>query len=128
MGPGAAEPLWQKQSDLLQKGLLFTYAHKDAALTPLLAVLLLVLFLVAWTRFSAATHNHHEKVSLIHRCDFCKEAILLIDNEAKCYVRHSKGARPLLGYSVVNACGACVREQKLDDAFLPEGADPPFLS
>ncbi|HEX3327601.1 MAG TPA: hypothetical protein VHV50_11445 [Actinomycetota bacterium] len=65
--------------------------------------------------------------ALIHRCDFCKEAILLIDGDAKCFVRHA-GHRALLGYSVVNACGACVRERKVDGAFSSgsSGGTDPF--
>ncbi|MEA2506884.1 MAG: hypothetical protein QOH48_1502 [Actinomycetota bacterium] len=63
--------------------------------------------------------------SLIHRCDFCKEAILPIDHQAKCFVRHAKGERALLGYRVLNACGACVREGRLEGAFSSERAEPP---
>jgi hypothetical protein len=64
--------------------------------------------------------------SLMHRCDFCKEAILPMDDEAKSFVRHTEGERPLLGYRVLNACGACVREDKLDGAFSWERAEPPY--
>jgi hypothetical protein len=94
-------------------------------MTALFAVSLLVLIAAVCMRFPAPSSSRSDGTSVIHRCDFCKEAILLIDNEAKCFVKHSKGERPLLGYSVVNACGACVREMNLDAAFLPEGADPP---
>jgi hypothetical protein len=38
-------------------------------------------------------------------------------------VRHA-GHRALLGYSVVNACGACVRERKVDGAFSSGATDP----
>lgn len=61
--------------------------------------------------------------SQIHRCDFCKEAILLIDDDARCFVQHA-GRRSLLGYSVVNACGACARERMVDGLFSSERADP----
>lgn len=90
---------------------------------PLFAVLLVVLVVgVAISgRGDRAPTPHGE--AFIHRCDFCKEAILLIDGDAKSFVRHA-GHRPLLGYSVVNACGACVRERKVDGAFSSGGTDP----
>jgi hypothetical protein len=92
---------------------------------PVLAVtLLVVLLVVAFTRPRVEGPKPVvDGESLIHRCDFCKEAILLIDDEAKCFVRHA-GRRPLFGYSVVNACGACVRERREDGAFSSERADP----
>jgi hypothetical protein len=61
--------------------------------------------------------------SQIHRCDFCKEAILLIDDDARCFVQHA-GRRPLLGYTVVNACGACARDRMVDGVFSSKRADP----
>jgi hypothetical protein len=59
----------------------------------------------------------------LHRCDFCKEAILFIDDDARCFVQHA-GPKPLLGYSVVNACGACAREHMVDGGLSFESADP----
>jgi hypothetical protein len=67
--------------------------------------------------------SSHRSESHIHRCDFCKEAILQIDEEARCFVQHA-GRKPLLGYSVVNACGACVRERMVDGVLSFESADP----
>ena len=92
---------------------------------PLLAVMLLVLLVVTVSRRSSLPRNGRVGTeSLIHRCDFCKEAILPSDDAARCFVRHAEGERPLLGYSVVNVCGACVRERRFDGAFS-EGAEPP---
>lgn len=90
---------------------------------------LLVLMLVALGAGAALTRSRTERPrpmhgeSQIHRCDFCREAILAVDQEARCFVRHA-GRRPLFGYSVVNACGACARDHNLDGAFSPESADP----
>jgi hypothetical protein len=114
-----------EQSNHLEKGLRFRHDDEDVPVMPLLAVALLALVLVvAFTKPRAEGPTPAvDGEALIHRCDFCKEAILLIDDEAKCFVRHA-GRRPLLGYSVVNACGACVRERNVDGAFSSESADP----
>jgi hypothetical protein len=88
-------------------------------------MLLLLVALLLRSRVRAAPAARLDTESKIHRCDYCKEGILLIDNDAKTFVRHGEGERPLLGYSVVNACGACIRERRVDGVFFSEGAEPP---
>lgn len=87
---------------------------------------ILLLLSVAIVMKLRAAPSRTRTASPIHRCDFCKEAILLIDADAKSFVRHAQDERPLYGYSVVNVCGACMREGRIDGAFLSEGAEPPF--
>jgi hypothetical protein len=91
--------------------------------TVLLGLMLLLLVGIIVRTIGPASRPRLDMESQIHRCDYCKEAILLIDDGAKTFVLHSEGERPLLGYSVVNACGACVRERRID-AFS-QGAEPP---
>jgi hypothetical protein len=88
------------------------------------AAILLLLSGAMLSRLFAAPRTDRRE-SLIHRCDFCKEAILLIDRDAKSFVLHAQDEKPLYGYSVVNACGACIRERRVDGAFFSEGAEPP---
>lgn len=90
---------------------------------PVIALALGFLLLLVVTARHRSRHPARALKPVVHRCDFCKEAILLIDGDARTFVRHA-GPRPLLGYSVVNACGACAREHQIDGAFSPEGADP----
>ena len=93
-------------------------------MTPLFAVMLLLVVAVIVRTMVFRSRPRLDTESQIHRCDYCKEAILLIDSEAKTFVLHTEGERPLLGYSVVNACGACIRERRID-AFFSQGAEPP---
>jgi hypothetical protein len=90
----------------------------------LLAVVVIMLLVAGVMRSRSNEPKRLDAESLIHRCDFCKEAILLMDNDARCFVSHAVGQRPLFGYRVVNACGACVREHQADEAFSSERADP----
>jgi hypothetical protein len=90
---------------------------------------LLVLFVLAVAAVVACGKSLLRKLSTprgeshLHRCHFCKEAILMIDDDARCFVHHA-GLKPLLGYSVVNACGACARERMVDGVLWLESADP----
>ena len=93
-------------------------------MTALFAVMVLLLVAVIVAITASKSRARLDTESQIHRCDYCKEAILLIDHDAKTFVLHAEGERPLLGYSVVNACGACIRERRID-AFFSQGAEPP---
>jgi hypothetical protein len=116
-------PLQGQQTEPPRKALRFQHVRVGDLIS------LLVLFVLAVAVGAAYRKTLLRKASpprgefSVHRCDFCREAILLIDDDAKSFVQHL-GPKPLFGYRVVNACGACARERMVDGMWSFEGADP----